>query len=147
MGNVPKLFVEPGQVSGFLTVVREMRFAPTKALPYGRRAVLCRCECGAEVTTGLADFCRGQIVSCGCHKRRAIAERNRTANPAVTHGLGKHPLYQTWHKMLDRCANPEAQDYKRYGARGIRVCGRWQDVRSPTEQAANRRPRQRIPAA
>lgn len=33
----------------------------------------------------------------------------------------------TWHGMLDRCHNPDAPNFKDYGARGISVCGRWRD--------------------
>lgn len=28
--------------------------------------------------------------------------------------------------MIDRCQNPKSCNYPRYGARGIRVCDRWQ---------------------
>jgi len=128
MSRSPTLSVEPDQQSGSLLALREVRIAPTAAVPYGRRAVLCRCDCGTETVVKLADFCRGIAVSCGCRKRRTMILRNRTASPNVTHGLGKHWLYQTWHKMLDRCENPDAKDYARYGARGIRVCARWHDV-------------------
>jgi len=29
--------------------------------------------------------------------------------------------------MLHRCNNPNAKEYKNYGARGITVCDRWRD--------------------
>jgi hypothetical protein len=38
-----------------------------------------------------------------------------------------HPLYTTWVMMRQRCENPNAVGYKNYGARGIKVCDRWQD--------------------
>lgn len=34
--------------------------------------------------------------------------------------------YRTWASMLTRCRNPHAKAYARYGAKGIRVCERWQ---------------------
>jgi hypothetical protein len=37
----------------------------------------------------------------------------------------KHPLYRTWVRMRQRCYDPNDQNYKWYGARGIRVCKRW----------------------
>lgn len=36
-----------------------------------------------------------------------------------------HPLAILYRNMLARCYNPEHPDYSNYGARGIRVCGRW----------------------
>lgn len=43
--------------------------------------------------------------------------------------MSKHPLYQMWCGILDRCENPRAQRYGDYGARGIKVCAEWHDVR------------------
>lgn len=45
--------------------------------------------------------------------------------PQYKHGLRKHPLYATWQNMMARCYKIECPDYKRYGARGIKVCERW----------------------
>lgn len=33
-------------------------------------------------------------------------------------------LYRIWYGMLTRCNNTKSKDYKRYGARGIKVCFR-----------------------
>jgi len=41
------------------------------------------------------------------------------------HGLRFIPEYRVWVGMRDRCYNPKAKSYCRYGARGIRVCARW----------------------
>ena len=47
----------------------------------------------------------------------------------IKHGLSKrnnvHPLYTVWNGMMKRCNNPKAQNYKWYGAKGIKVCERW----------------------
>ncbi len=40
-------------------------------------------------------------------------------------GQTKHYLYQTWHNMFARCLIPGVHNYKNYGGRGIKVCGRW----------------------
>lgn len=37
----------------------------------------------------------------------------------------KHPLYQVWQGMKDRCLNKNDLAYSRYGGRGITVCDRW----------------------
>lgn len=39
--------------------------------------------------------------------------------------IRKHPLYETWHSMKQRCYNKNDSGYKHYGGRGIKVCGRW----------------------
>ena len=44
----------------------------------------------------------------------------------VKDGRSKHPLFQKWSNMLDRCYLPSANNFKYYGARGIEVCIRWQ---------------------
>lgn len=37
----------------------------------------------------------------------------------------RHVLYNTWKKMHHRCGNPNADQYRWYGERGISVCERW----------------------
>lgn len=36
-----------------------------------------------------------------------------------------HPLYGRWQAMRQRCQDPTAGDYDRYGGRGITVCEEW----------------------
>lgn len=37
----------------------------------------------------------------------------------------QHPEYAVWRSMKQRCLNPWAQFFARYGGRGIGVCERW----------------------
>lgn len=46
------------------------------------------------------------------------------------HGCWNHPLYGTWNRMVSRCENPGDPVFERYGARGIKVCDRWLDIRN-----------------
>lgn len=34
-------------------------------------------------------------------------------------------LRDVWRHMIDRCHNPQADDYSRYGAKGVGVCSEW----------------------
>jgi len=62
---------------------------------------------------------------------KSTAEGVKQAAIANTkHGLWNHPLYPTWHTMMQRCYNPANAKYQRYGSRGIFVCDRWHDVRN-----------------
>lgn len=37
----------------------------------------------------------------------------------------KHPDYTIWKKMRSRCNSPTNDDYQWYGAKGVKVCERW----------------------
>ena len=39
----------------------------------------------------------------------------------------RHPLYETWRGMRQRCYNPKRTSFHRYGGRGIYVCAAWDD--------------------
>ncbi len=80
----------------------------------GRQAVSWRCDCGTTGASKLQSVV--QKESCGCAQREA----------AATHGLTNSPTWISWRSMKNRCSNPSAPDYARYGGRGIRVCERWQ---------------------
>lgn len=41
--------------------------------------------------------------------------------------MHKHPLYNTWRGMLERCHSPNAQTYSHYGAKGISVFEGWRN--------------------
>ncbi len=39
----------------------------------------------------------------------------------------KSPTWYSWASMLDRCTNPNAANWNRYGGRGIKIVDAWQD--------------------
>jgi hypothetical protein len=51
-----------------------------------------------------------------------------SSNPFFTHGMtvNRHHsrVYSSWSNMVQRCTNPDSQDWNRYGARGITICGK-----------------------
>lgn len=44
-----------------------------------------------------------------------------------SHGMTDSILYSKWSDMKRRCNNPHDQAYRRYGAKGIKVCPEWED--------------------
>ena len=42
------------------------------------------------------------------------------------HGMAKTPLYKKWCAMKRRCNCPNDKSYRRYGAKGIKVCDEWE---------------------
>jgi len=41
------------------------------------------------------------------------------------HGKASTSEYHTWESIIQRCNNPKAIRYNRYGGRGITICDRW----------------------
>lgn len=78
----------------------------------------CRCDCGTEVVVPGPSLRRGQSRSCGCLTRKHDAYTARHNKPT--------PEYSAWSAMISRCTNPKCASYRSHGARGIRVCERWQ---------------------
>jgi hypothetical protein len=71
-------------------------------------------RCGADTTKRAGMIKTGRTTTCGCGMGK------------FTHGLSRHPLYDAWDGMRDRCTNPRATGYKDWGGRGITVCAGWQ---------------------
>lgn len=49
------------------------------------------------------------------------------SNPAYRHGQKGKRIYIIWNNMKQRCGNPNATEYTRYGGQGITVCEEWMD--------------------
>lgn len=78
-----------------------------------RTTVLCRCRCGKSgIEVEEKKFRSKHTTSCGCAQHRQ-ADKSRTAE------------YRAWSGMMQRCTVKTNKAYKRYGARGIKVCERW----------------------
>lgn len=77
----------------------------------------CRCDCGKTGIVRAGILRRGESTSCGCYHRDAV----------TTHGLSNSPTWNSWASMMQRCENPNAPDYGRYGGRGIKIAAAWHD--------------------
>ncbi len=109
-----RIVIDIGEKIGSLTIVSE---APV--MPSGHHAYLCLCECGVEKVIASARLRNGGTISCGCVRLKKIGQL------VIKHGLCKHPLYKKWEGIKQRCFNPNHENYKHYGGRGITICERW----------------------
>lgn len=83
---------------------------------------ICKCDCGNICSV------RGNILgkntnSCGCLKK----EQDRKNLGRYTTGESHSRLACIWYHMRSRCNNEKDDNYKRYGARGIKVCKEWEE--------------------
>lgn len=105
-----KLIDLTGQKFGRLTVIEKYgKDTPTKWL--------CKCDCGNVCVVVGNSLKRGLTKSCGC------IQKERPNN--TKHNMANTRLYSCWVGIKTRCNNPKSKAYKRYGARGIKVCEEW----------------------
>ncbi len=81
---------------------------------------LCKCNCGKEVEVEGSLLNTGITKSCGC---LGIENRRKAT---FKHGMRDEPFYKNWCSMRYRCYKKNNISYKNYGAKGIKVCKRWQ---------------------
>lgn len=43
----------------------------------------------------------------------------------LKHGMSTTPTFKSWLCMKQRCLNPRAPDFARFGGRGIKICASW----------------------
>jgi hypothetical protein len=80
-----------------------------------------QCVCGKVIQLAINEFCKMRQKSCGCKRYEMIGDAQRT------HGMSHHPAFAVWRSMVDRCKLPTHHARHNYGARGIKVCDRWQE--------------------
>lgn len=79
-------------------------------------AYLCQCECGNMLVVRGQALISGNTKSCGCLRK---------INHVKKHSGKGTRLYHIWKAMKTRCTNPNTNDWKNYGSRGITVCDEW----------------------
>ncbi|MFA5669878.1 MAG: AP2 domain-containing protein [Candidatus Cloacimonas sp.] len=89
---------------------------PSETSKEKRRCGIYKCDCGKEFKAITHNTNRSREKSCGCLK--------------TIHGLESHKLYQVWNSMVQRCNNHKNKAYKNYGARGIKVCASWLNIKN-----------------
>ena len=90
--------------------------------PKGRQYYDCVCDCGSTKAVRLHDLINSKSTMCkGC--AASVARHNSSS---ISRGrLGG--THSSWTNMVQRCTNPHAPNYPRYGGRGITVCQMWLD--------------------
>lgn len=107
-----------GQKFGRLTVLELDTNSKEKAAKW-----ICKCECGAIISTRGSSLRSGHTKSCGCfHLEDLIARKIR-----ATHGKEGTRIYRIWQGVKNRCLNQNEPAYKKYGGRGITVCEEWKN--------------------
>lgn len=81
----------------------------------------CACDCGKETVVAAASLIRGNTKSCGCQQKDSIRRLR------FKHGFSHTFLGHVRTGLVQRCYNPNHESYKRYGARGIKVCNEWRE--------------------
>ena len=78
-----------------------------------------KCDCGVEKTIPTTWLTYRNVKSCGC--------RRNDGHSHFKHGERGTRLYNIWKSMRERCNTETNSNYKKYGAKGIRVCKEWDD--------------------
>lgn len=92
-----------------------------------RRKYLCKCACSNQIIVRGGDLRSGKQISCGCKKKERIS---RYGFSSKKHGMSESGSYRSWCAMRLRCYNKNSTSYKWYGARGIKVCKKWESFDS-----------------
>lgn len=104
-----------GQKINYLTIMPKVK---TITSPSGRKRkhFLCKCHCGKKKYIDQYRIISNHTKSCGC-----------MMSGKKKHFRTKTREFSIWQGMFDRCYYKTAQSYRFYGAKGIRVCKRWDD--------------------
>ena len=104
----PKRKYNPGDtIEGFTLVSRYRNFRGTAI------GVFICPRCSSHFPRAILNVANGTSHSCGCHTN-------------VTHGLRYHKVHAVYHNMKQRCYNPNAINFCRYGGANILVAWYWE---------------------
>jgi len=118
--------IQLGEVFERLTVIGAAE-PKLKGNGYKIYRVECRCSCGQVVVVYESKLRYGSTRSCGCLQREAsISNLPKATHGHTRRGQPRSRTYACWVSMKRRCENPISENYRWYGAKGVRVCERWQ---------------------
>jgi hypothetical protein len=99
---------------------------------------LCRCDCGNEHVVSSNALRYGSTQSCGCLQTEARERNGRMVKHGHKRAGKRSPTYSSWAAMRDRCLNPSATGYERYGGCGLTICARWESFENFLEDMGER---------
>lgn len=107
-----------------------LKFGRMTVIAFAERAKrkrwwLCRCDCGTQKKACHTDLLNGATKSCGCLGDVRLQQMWDATKVHGHSGKRQTPTYRSWHKMKQRCLNPNDDGYQEYGGRGITICERW----------------------
>ena len=79
----------------------------------------CICDCGKSTLVSASNLTSGNVRSCGCLPNLGGFRHGHARKGAI------RPEYHIWQGIKKRCTNRQANNWKDYGGRGIKVCKRW----------------------
>ncbi len=79
----------------------------------------CKCSCGNEKIVAGTELRAGRTRTCGGTVHRKEWQKK--------HGLTNSRIHQIWTAMKQRCYNQNADNYNRYGGKGVTVCDEWKE--------------------
>jgi len=112
-----------GKTFGELKILESWVDRNAAGNPVARARVRCSCGQVYTVLTHSLTYRRQQRCARCAQKARDVGA-----------SYGHHPLYHTWYAMNQRCHNPQASSYKRYGGRGVYVCAKWRMLGTPGDR-------------
>ena len=83
----------------------------------------CVCDCGNTTIVRNSEIRSKRTFSCGCYQKEQ--KREQFKKLATKHNMSRTRLYTIYKGMKQRCYNPNAKHYNRYGGRGIKICDEW----------------------
>lgn len=113
--------IKPGDKFGRWTVIKRV-FDKKDYQNYNTAYFLCRCSCekGTEREVAAENLYDGKSKSCGCIRIEQLKNK-------ITHGVYNSPIYITYYHMIERCVNPNNENFYNYGGRGISISQEWYD--------------------
>ena len=93
--------------------------------PKNRSAAEVRCDCGTVLIVSMSNLIQGITKSCGCLHTEVVKATMTTHGMSV--GYEKKKILRVHAGMKQRCLNPNADNYRWYGGRGIGITPEWLD--------------------
>lgn len=86
-----------------------------------KQGLIVICDCTKVLICRKPDVMNGKSLSCGCYHIDVVKKMNSKWN------CPDKKILQCFHDMRLRCYSEKSNNYRFYGARGVRVCREWLD--------------------